>query len=115
MAKQQLINDRFHQTEFKSAITRLGRMLIYRENGDIVVGHDAVRQADHNPLNTFYDAKRFIGKIFTAEEFQNESARYPFKVSAKSRVKDSLGYFKCFFKLKKKYINSSCSFDSLLE
>ena len=46
-----------------------------------MVGYKAVAQADHNPQNTVYDAKRFIGKHFTKEELVAERARYPFKVS----------------------------------
>lgn len=37
-------------------------------------------QADHNPTNTLYDAKRFIGKQFTVEELNSEASHYPFKV-----------------------------------
>jgi len=50
------------------------------ENGTVIVGHEAVAQSDHNPARTFYDAKRFIGKDFTKEEFEKEVARYPFNV-----------------------------------
>jgi molecular chaperone DnaK (HSP70) len=32
------------------------------------VGLDAVRQQSMNPKNTIYDAKRFIGKIFEAND-----------------------------------------------
>ncbi|KAM9317916.1 heat shock 70 kDa protein 13 [Pholidichthys leucotaenia] len=46
----------------------------------VLSGHEAVDQADSNPLNTIYDAKRFIGKIFEPELLEEESARYPFKV-----------------------------------
>ncbi|NXN96690.1 HSP13 protein, partial [Rhinopomastus cyanomelas] len=46
----------------------------------VYVGYDALELADSNPQNTIYDAKRFIGKIFTSEELQSESSRYPFKV-----------------------------------
>ncbi|NXG13658.1 HSP13 protein, partial [Grallaria varia] len=46
----------------------------------VYVGYDALEQADANPQNTIYDAKRFIGKIFTPEELKNESSRYPFKI-----------------------------------
>jgi len=46
----------------------------------ILVGYDAVKQAEHNPANTLYDAKRFIGKIFTKEELEAEMPRYPFRV-----------------------------------
>ena len=57
--------------------------IIFRSifSGDkVVVGYEAVAQADHNPLNTLYDAKRFIGKQFAIDEFQFEIERYPFKV-----------------------------------
>ncbi|NXH19319.1 HSP13 protein, partial [Bucco capensis] len=47
---------------------------------DVYVGYDALELADSNPQNTIYDAKRFIGKIFTSEELKNESSRYPFKI-----------------------------------
>lgn len=47
---------------------------------DVYVGYDGLELADSNPHNTIYDAKRFIGKIFTSEELKNESSRYPFKI-----------------------------------
>lgn len=47
----------------------------------VLAGHEAVDLADTNPQNTIYDAKRFIGKIFEPEVMEQESARYPFKVS----------------------------------
>lgn len=46
----------------------------------VLVGHEAVDEADNNPQNTIYDAKRFIGKIFEPGVLEQESARYPFKV-----------------------------------
>jgi len=46
---------------------------------DVLVGHKAVLQADHNPTNTLYDAKRFIGKQFTTDELNSEASHYPFK------------------------------------
>ncbi|ESN97165.1 hypothetical protein HELRODRAFT_102143 [Helobdella robusta] len=55
-------------------------VVAYRDTGDVLVGYDAVNQADHNPSNTFYDAKRFIGKKFSLEEFQREASRYPFHI-----------------------------------
>ncbi|XP_069060220.1 heat shock 70 kDa protein 13 [Pleurodeles waltl] len=48
--------------------------------GDVYAGYEALDLADANPQNTIYDAKRFIGKIFTREELNHESGRYPFKV-----------------------------------
>nr|XP_056714401.1 heat shock 70 kDa protein 13 [Euleptes europaea] len=47
---------------------------------DVHVGYDGLELADSNPQNTVYDAKRFIGKIFTPEELRWESRRYPFKI-----------------------------------
>lgn len=49
---------------------------------DVRVGYDGLELADSNPQNTIYDAKRFIGKVFTSEELKSESSRYPFKVSS---------------------------------
>ncbi|XP_036602820.1 heat shock 70 kDa protein 13 [Trichosurus vulpecula] len=51
---------------------------------DVHVGYDGLELADSNPQNTVYDAKRFIGKIFTQEELETESSRYPFKVLYKN-------------------------------
>ncbi|KFV93268.1 Heat shock 70 kDa protein 13, partial [Fulmarus glacialis] len=47
---------------------------------DVYVGYDGLELADSNSQNTIYDAKRFIGKIFTSEELKSESSRYPFKI-----------------------------------
>ncbi|KAK1199756.1 HSP13 protein, partial [Pygoscelis papua] len=47
---------------------------------DVYIGYDGLELADSNPQNTIYDAKRFIGKIFTSEELKSESSRYPFKI-----------------------------------
>ncbi|XP_019742936.1 heat shock 70 kDa protein 13 [Hippocampus comes] len=49
-------------------------------NTTVLTGHDAVDVADNNPHNTIYDAKRFIGKVFTPHMLEQESSRYPFKV-----------------------------------
>ncbi|NXL89919.1 HSP13 protein, partial [Alectura lathami] len=47
---------------------------------EVFVGYDGLELADMYPQNTIYDAKRFIGKIFTSEELEGESGRYPFKI-----------------------------------
>lgn len=47
----------------------------------VLVGYDAVSQAEHNPKNTIYDSKRFIGKTFTKEMLSNFEKLYPFQVS----------------------------------
>ncbi|XP_060076557.1 heat shock 70 kDa protein 13-like [Ylistrum balloti] len=46
----------------------------------VLVGYDAVAQAENNPKNTIYDAKRFIGKVITEEELSQAQQRYPFKI-----------------------------------
>ncbi|NXE64156.1 HSP13 protein, partial [Calcarius ornatus] len=48
------------------------------------VGYQGLELADANPQNTIYDAKRFIGKVFTPEELLSESSRYPFKIVNKN-------------------------------
>ncbi|XP_062598351.1 heat shock 70 kDa protein 13-like [Saccostrea cucullata] len=48
----------------------------------VVVGYKAVAQAEHNPKNTIYDAKRFIGKKYSPEELTQAQKRYPFKLEA---------------------------------
>lgn len=50
-------------------------------DSDVYVGYESLELADSNPQNTIYDAKRFIGKVFTPEELEAEVGRYPFKVS----------------------------------
>ena len=59
---------------------RRSRLFFYSD-GDILVGYKAAAQSDHNPKNTVYDAKRFIGKTFNKEELESEAARYPFEVN----------------------------------
>ena len=51
----------------------------FREKG-VLVGYPAVAQAEHNPFNTLYDAKRFIGKKFSDKEIEEDQKQYAFKV-----------------------------------
>ncbi|KAL8602886.1 hypothetical protein ACOMHN_026846 [Nucella lapillus] len=46
----------------------------------VLVGYKAVAQAEHNPRNTLYDAKRFIGKKFDKQELQEAQKQYAFKL-----------------------------------
>ncbi|XP_068546967.1 heat shock 70 kDa protein 13 isoform X2 [Anas acuta] len=41
--------------------------------GGVRVGYEGLELADADPQNTIYDAKRFIGKVFTPEELEGES------------------------------------------
>ena len=52
------------------------------KNGTWLVGRSAVAQAKHNAKNTFYDAKRFIGKSYASLNRTDTSHRYQFVVEA---------------------------------
>lgn len=41
-----------------------------------------MEQQETNPRNTIYDAKRFIGKVFDADDpnFLSDKQRYPFRI-----------------------------------
>ncbi|XP_005098078.1 heat shock 70 kDa protein 13 [Aplysia californica] len=56
-------------------------VVAFTEDG-VLVGYKAVAQAEHNPFNTLYDAKRFIGKKFTDEELKEAQKQYAFKLQA---------------------------------
>ncbi|XP_064599899.1 heat shock 70 kDa protein 13-like [Liolophura sinensis] len=56
-------------------------IVAFSEDG-IVVGYKALAQADHNPKNTLYDAKRFIGKPHTQIELKEAQKQYSFKLEA---------------------------------
>ncbi|GCB83614.1 hypothetical protein scyTo_0024441, partial [Scyliorhinus torazame] len=62
----------------KAGRKSLPSVVLFTDQG-ILVGYEAQELADANPLNTVYDAKRFIGKRFTPEELSTESGRYQFK------------------------------------
>ncbi|CAL1526994.1 unnamed protein product [Lymnaea stagnalis] len=48
----------------------------------VLVGYKAFAQAEHNPYNTLYDAKRFIGKKFSSQELIDAQRQYSFKLKA---------------------------------
>ncbi|OGJ83872.1 molecular chaperone DnaK, partial [Candidatus Peribacteria bacterium RIFOXYC2_FULL_58_10] len=53
-------------------------VVAYKEDGDVLVGVVAKRQAVTNAKNTVYSSKRLIGRRF--EEVEQETKRLPFKV-----------------------------------
>jgi stress 70 chaperone-associated protein len=55
-------------------------VVTFLDNGTVLVGHAATRVAEKLPLQTIYDAKRFIGKQFTYQQFQSMQQRYSFKL-----------------------------------
>jgi molecular chaperone DnaK len=57
-------------------------IIAYQEDGEILVGASAKRQAVTNPRNTVYAAKRLIGRKFTEKEVQKDIDLMPYKIAA---------------------------------
>jgi molecular chaperone DnaK len=55
-------------------------IVAYMEDGEILVGAPAKRQAVTNPKNTVYAVKRLIGRRFEEKEVQKDIALMPFKI-----------------------------------
>ncbi|MCX4242357.1 molecular chaperone DnaK [Paraliomyxa miuraensis] len=53
-------------------------VVAFEQNGNVLVGQQARRQAITNPENTIFSAKRFIGRKY--DEVDRERKRVPFKV-----------------------------------
>ncbi|WP_312563790.1 molecular chaperone DnaK [Diaphorobacter sp.] len=56
-------------------------IIAYQEDGEILVGASAKRQAVTNPKNTIYAAKRLIGRKFDEKEVQKDIDLMPFTIS----------------------------------
>ena len=57
-------------------------IIAYQEDGEILVGASAKRQAVTNPRNTLYAVKRLIGRKFTEKEVQKDIDLMPYTISA---------------------------------
>ena len=57
-------------------------IIAYQEDGEILVGASAKRQAVTNPKNTVYAAKRLIGRKFTEKEVQKDIDLMPYAIVA---------------------------------
>src|SRR5438552_13615921 len=55
-------------------------IVAYQEDGEILVGAPAKRQAVTNPKNTLYAIKRLIGRKFEEKEVQKDIALMPYKI-----------------------------------
>ena len=55
-------------------------IIAYQEDGEILVGASAKRQAVTNPKNTIYAAKRLIGRKFDEKEVQKDIDLMPFQI-----------------------------------
>jgi len=56
-------------------------IIAYQENGEILVGAPAKRQAVTNPKNTLYAIKRLIGRKFDEKEVQKDIGLMPFEIT----------------------------------
>src|ERR1700712_164687 len=57
-------------------------IVAYQEDGEILVGASAKRQAVTNPRHTFYAIKRLIGRKFTEKEVQKDIDLMPYRILA---------------------------------
>ncbi|MDI1238531.1 MAG: molecular chaperone DnaK [Polaromonas sp.] len=57
-------------------------VVAYLENGEVLVGASAKRQAVTNPKNTLYAVKRLIGRKFSEKEVQKDIDLMPYKIVA---------------------------------
>src|SRR4051794_3399182 len=57
-------------------------IIAYQEDGEVLVGASAKRQAVTNPKHTFYAVKRLIGRKFTEKEVQKDINLMPYKIVA---------------------------------
>jgi len=55
-------------------------IVAYTEDGEILVGAPAKRQAVTNPKNTLFAVKRLIGRRFEEKEVQKDSGLMPYKI-----------------------------------
>jgi len=56
-------------------------IIAYQEDGEILVGASAKRQAVTNPKNTLYAVKRLIGRKFSEKEVQKDIDLMPYKIA----------------------------------
>ncbi len=56
-------------------------IIAYQEDGEILVGAPAKRQAVTNPKNTLYAVKRLIGRKFDEKEVQKDISLMPYTIS----------------------------------
>ena len=57
-------------------------IIAYQEDGEVLVGASAKRQAVTNPKNTLYAVKRLIGRKFSEKEVQKDINLMPYEILA---------------------------------
>src|ERR1041384_7347320 len=56
-------------------------IIAYQDDGEILVGAPAKRQAVTNPKNTLFAVKRLIGRKFTEKEVQKDISLMPYEIT----------------------------------
>lgn len=62
----------------------------FTEENERLIGDAAKNQANHNPKNTIFDAKRLIGRSFDDHSVQSDIKHWPFKVNRGQNNKPSI-------------------------
>ena len=55
-------------------------IVAYAEDGEVLVGQSAKRQAVTNPINTLFAIKRLIGRQFNDDVVQKDISMVPYKI-----------------------------------
>ena len=61
-------------------------IIAYQQDGEVLVGAAAKRQAVTNPKNTLYAVKRLIGRKFDEKEVQKDIALMPFAIVKADKI-----------------------------
>ena len=64
-------------------------VIAYTDDGEILVGQSAKRQAGTNPRNTLFAVKRLIGRKFASDVVQKDIKMVPYKI-CESKYGDAL-------------------------
>ncbi|HIU84370.1 MAG TPA: molecular chaperone DnaK [Candidatus Aphodousia gallistercoris] len=72
--------DKIHVIENSEGARTTPSIVAYMENGEVLVGATAKRQAVTNPKNTLFAVKRLIGRRFDDEEVQRDIGLMPFSI-----------------------------------
>ena len=73
--------DKIHVIENSEGARTTPSIVAYMDNGEVLVGATAKRQAVTNPKNTLFAVKRLIGRRFDDAEVQRDITLMPFSIS----------------------------------
>ena len=72
--------DKIHVIENSEGARTTPSIVAYMDNGEVLVGEPAKRQAVTNPKNTLFAVKRLIGRRFDDAEVQRDISLMPFSI-----------------------------------